>query len=411
MMRLTACCLASLVLGFADAAPRNVHRLRAPAQSTLAIEHVNVVDVETGTVLPDRTVLIVGERVARVGRSREVTLDAHMPREDGRGRYLIPGLWDMHVHLAKADLPALLAAGVTGVRDMGGNFAELRAWRDAIRSGAMPGPRIVAGGPRLVGPPAHDGPADRVLTAPSDATRVVDSLGVLGADFIKVHEGLSRDVYMAIARAARRRGMPFVGHVPSSISPAEASEAGQRSIEHLEFLPDRCLVLFDGRTLTGALAVPAECDGAHLDALFARLAANGTWLDPTVSMFRAYVSPTAYASLLDRFRRLTPQLRRHRLRILAGTDLDSDRMKPGESLHDELELLVQAGYTPIEVLRAATSDAARFLAAHDSLGSVRRGQLADLVMLAANPLHDVRNARRIELVIRGGRVVWRKGGR
>ena len=372
---------------------------------TLAIEHVTVVDVVDGRLSPDQTVLISGRRIQSVSASGEVRVTGGTELLDGRGRYLIPGLWDMHVHVDLADLPILVAFGITGVRDMGGDFREVSSWRSRINRGSLLGPRIVAGGPRLVGPPKTNGAADRVVSNAADGVRAVDSLAALGVDFIKIHEGIPRDAYFAIAHEARARHLDFVGHVPESISPIEASDAGQKSIEHLEFLPDRCLQLFDANVIAGTTPVTTECNAQNIDRLLTQLAANKTWLDPTISMFRVYVSPAAYQAILTGFGKLVPAIRGKRIRILAGTDMSSPRMKPGRSLHDELALLVAAGFTPAEVLRAATSNAAEFVGMSDSVGLVRRGMLADLVLLAGDPLLDIHNTQRIVAVIQNGRVV------
>jgi imidazolonepropionase-like amidohydrolase len=136
-----------------------------------------------------------------------------------------------------------------------------------------------------------------------------------------------------------------------------------------------------------------------------RYAKNGTWLDPTISMFRVYVAPPAYTALFDGFRSLTPLIRERRIPILVGSDLDSHRMRPGEVLHDEMRLLVQSGFEPIEVLRGATSNAARFLGLADSLGSVAPGKLADFVLLDGDPLDDISNAQRIWAVVTNGRLL------
>ena len=169
---------------------------------TLAIEHVNVIDVIGGVLVPDQTVVISGRHITTVAPADQVRAAATTQILDGRGRFVIPGLWDMHVHADSSDLPILVAFGITGVRDMGGDFGEITRWRREVATGSLLGPRIISGGPRLVGPPKTNGPADRVVTSSADAARAVDSLAALGVDFIKVHEGIPRDAYFAIAREA-----------------------------------------------------------------------------------------------------------------------------------------------------------------------------------------------------------------
>jgi imidazolonepropionase-like amidohydrolase len=373
---------------------------------TLVIEHVAVVDVVAGKIQPDQTIVLAGSRIASVSRSRSSPTSSGAI--DGTGKFVIPGLWDMHVHLGKSDLGVLVAYGVTGARDMGGDFEEIRGWQREIEGGSLIGPRLVAAGPALVGSPATNSTSRRLVMTPADATHAVDSLARLGVNFIKVHEGLPRDTYYAIASEAKLKGLSFVGHVPASITPLEASDAGQRSIEHLEFIPDKCLLLFDEKTIAGLQPVPNECDHAHLAALLDHFAANKTWLDPTISMFRAYVSPAAYKALFAGFRAITPLIRQRGIPILVGSDLDNHRMRPGLVLHDEMRLLVESGFEPIEVLRGATSDALSFLGLADSLGTVAPGKIADLVLIDGDPLKDISNTQRISAVIKNGRFLTGK---
>jgi len=212
-----------------------------------------------------------------------------------------------------------------------------------------------------------------------------------------VHEDLSRDAYFAIAAEAKAKGLPFSGHVAAALTPLEVSAAGQRSIEHLEFVPDRCMAIFAGAT-------PSGCSAEGLNALIASLAANGTWLDPTISSFRTF-APQQFPAIQAGFTQLVPLLRAHHIRFLTGTDLGTTGILPGESLHDELALLVAAGYTPAEVLRAATLSPAAFLGLTDSLGTIERGKIPDMVLLEADPLVDIKNARRIAFVFQRGSVV------
>lgn len=208
-------------------------------------------------------------------------------------------------------------------------------------------------------------------------------------DFIKVWEELSRDAFFAIARASRARRLPFAGHVPDSVSPIEASDAGQQSIEHMEFVTPECLPIFEGR------AAPAGCD-ALLETTLRRLAQNGTWLDPTVSSFRNFVGPERFPPLFAAFRRIAPMIRQSGVRILAGTDVGSMKIVPGKSLHDELRLLVDAGWTPLEALRAATTSPREFLGLPPD---------DDDVLLDRDPLADIANTASIAAVIRGGTVI------
>ena len=368
----------------------------------LAIAHVSVVDVVRGAIDSDRTVVISGARILRLGPAGRVRVPAETRVIDGRGKYLIPGLWDMHVHLDSGALAQLVSHGVTGVRDMGGEARKLVALRRGIEAGTITGPRLVIAGPLLAGGAIEPTRSRVVVRTEPEAQRAVDSLVALGVDFIKIHDGLSRSAYFAIAREARARHVPFSGHVPSDVTPTEASDSGQKSIEHLEFIPDACMQRFSSPTVEA----PAGCGADRMDALLGELRRNGTWLDPTISMFRVYVTRAAYDSIFAGFKLLTPALRRSGVRLLIGTDMENSRIKAGESLHDEMELLVLAGFSPLDVLRGTTSNAAAYLGTSDSLGTVAVGQIAELVLIDGDPLVDIRNARRISAVLRQGRVVF-----
>lgn len=229
-------------------------------------------------------------------------------------------------------------------------------------------------------------------------------------DFIKVHDGLARESYLAIAAASKERGIPFVGHVPASMTPAEASDLGQKSIEHFEFVPKSCHVLFESVAGGAPRHLPSGCDPQSLDELLDRFAQNGTWLDPTIQSFR-YWAPTQWSAIFSEFRELVRSIRQNHVSILAGTDsssvLEEKGDLPGTSLHDELALLVDAGFTPSEALRAATLNPASFLGRSDSLGTIDAGKTANLVLLEPNPLQEIHNTKRIAAVILEGRYLDR----
>jgi hypothetical protein len=274
----------------------------------------------------------------------------------------------------------------------------------------------------------------------------VDSLVALGVDFIKVHGQLNREVYFAIAQRARARGIPFAGHVPISVGSANASDSGQKSIEHLLAIPVPCtpaesIALAPRYRVQSALG---RCSSQDLTPLYARFVRNGTWVTPTfVAAYEiaewpnksvpgdtlAHYLPEAVRKFVGEIfpmpdsippgadsvgramfaKRLAQvgTMRRAGVRILAGTDAPLRNSPPGFGLHEELMLLVRGGLPPLEALRSATIEPARFLGMADSLGTIAPGKLADLVLLEANPLVDVRNTRRIALVVANGRVIGR----
>ena len=431
----------ALLASAARAAPRDDQDARP-----VVIAGVTVID---GTGAPPRAnvdVVIDSGRITAIGPAGRVRSPKRARRVDGRGRWLIPGLWDMHTHAlpTSASMLALYVAnGVTGVRDMGTELPLVLDWRRKIAAGMLVGPRIVAAGAILDVPniPLHLG-----VPRAADARRIVDSLAAAGADFIKVHQRLPRETYFAVAQAAKRTGLPLVGHVPSSVTAAEASAAGQRSFEHLLGVPLLCTPeeRASYRATTWQERLLGRCETAGDSAIFRALREQGTWQVPTFVVKRAMVDATdglglrdpavAYAprdvralwadtTMFPRYVRLPDSVRAnvrrlyrkqldlvgamHRagIRVLAGTDAPTPGVVPGWSLHAELEALVETGLTPAEALAAATRGPAEFLGALDSLGTIQVGKRADLVLLEANPLADIRHTRRIAAVIADGRVI------
>jgi imidazolonepropionase-like amidohydrolase len=284
---------------------------------TLAIEHVTVIDATGSAAKPDRTVVVDGGRIVRMSPSKKTAVPRNAVVVDGTGKFLIPGLWDMHVHGA-TDRRApwshllLLANGVVGVRDMFGP-PDARAWRAAQASGPDPSPTIYLASP-IVDGPDPTWPHSIVVADEAQGRAVVDEQQQRGADFIKVYDKLPRGAYFAIADEARKRGIPFEGHVPEAVTAAEASDAGQKSIEHLTRVAVACSrdeadivqemerqeALFrapgatvaekvaSGKRITDQLQRAVDTyDDATAEALFARFVKNGTWQCPTLTLLRA----------------------------------------------------------------------------------------------------------------------------
>jgi imidazolonepropionase-like amidohydrolase len=437
-----------------SASPWNVvHAQNGP----LVIEHVAVIDVIAGRVQPDMTVEIRGRAIATLSASGRVQVHGGATRIDGRGKYLIPGLWDMHVHLtwlpgaAQVALPIMVANGVLGARDMHGLLEPVVALKQALANGSQIGPRLFVAGPAVDGPNSYL-PASRVVRTTDEAREAVRQLRAGGVDFIKVYSSLPRELYFVVASEAKKEGIPFVGHVPYAVTAAEASDAGQRSMEHLtevdvgtsseedQIKAEEAQAMDQRRgSIPDPSRLRATYDSAKAVALFERFRRNQTWQVPTLLVLHqaGRLAPGArpmddslltYMSKAVRefWQSFPPELaarmaalylfhadlvgliNRAGVPMLAGTDCPNPYVYPGFSLHDELGLLVQAGLTPAEALRAATINAARFLGVTDSLGNVAMGKVADLVLLDANPLDDIANTKRIRAVIQGGRLLDRR---
>lgn len=364
----------------------------------IAFTDVTVIDATGAPAQPAMTVVVRDGRIVSIGRTGSVAVPRGSQVVRGRGKYLIPGLWDMHVHLTKDDLAPLVANGVTGVRDMGNALADVDDWRARIAAHVLVGPQIFRVGPILNG--EEYGPAQLAIQTEAEARTAVRVLKKVGVDAIKLHTMLPRDAYFALADEARKLAIPFVGHVPQTVSPAEASNAGQASLEHIQ-------TLFEGQ-------FPPKPDSEP--QLFALFVKNGTVFDPTLVAYRGSteaenVDPQLvrdYPDLLPGrqklftgFVALVGMMNRAGVTLLAGTDLSGFKwIHAGASLHDELALFVDAGLTPMQALQAATRNPARFL--HVEAGTIEVGKRADLVLLDANPLDDIRNTRRIYAVVLDG---------
>jgi hypothetical protein len=423
----------------------------------IAIIHVTLIDVSNGRSRPDMTVIVTGNRISFVGHTRRIPASSTREVIDARGRFLIPGLWDMHDHALSDNryaysFPLLIANGVTGIREMGSNIPldDVNRIRRDVEAHRLLGPRFGAMTYRLL-----DGQGTQFSTAvevtdPDQARELVRTYRSKGADFMKPYNLLRRDVYLALVNEAGKQRIPVAGHVPFSMTAREVSDLGQRSIEH-----NFDVLISASRnedSLRGKLreqpqlwpVIEAEAaasyDQTKAKTLFARLARNGTWSCPTIAFYRypsvirddsavrvdstmKYVPQTTrdqwhatferVAKLFQlpgpgelRYRmrsRIVGEMRRAGVRILAGTDAGAMYAVHGFSLHDELEAMVAAGLSPLDALRAATINPAKFLGRERDLGTIDKGKLADLVLLDANPLDRITNTRKISAVIADGR--------
>ena len=449
---------------------------------TVAMRGVTVVDVIDGSLHAEQTVIVAGNRIVAVGPANKVSIPGGADLID-EGGFLIPGLWDMHVHsvanvawdmpvrsVTNTDwhFPLFLSYGVTGIRNMNDATADptlelTRSVRRRLAEGKLRGPRLVANGPAIDGdPPLTSNPV--VVRTPEQARAAVDKLADHGADFIKVYENLSREAYFAIMDQARRRGIPVDGHIPFRVLPKEAADAGQRTFEHVLAMALGCStkaeaereefarVLSDSSRSAVIEQTPLELfrherrlydtrDPSVCAETIEAYRRNGVAEDPTLAGYHHVVNAKQILSDTTSMRFVPTVIRRNwenrmdsemgriiqsilrpivplqsenvrllndaGVLLLAGTDVGIPTLVPGISLHEELVLLVEAGLTPLQALRAATLNAARVLGLADTLGTIESGKLADLVLLEANPLADISNTQRIRAVVADGRLYRR----
>jgi hypothetical protein len=370
---------------------------------------------------------------------------------DGRGKFLIPGLWNMHVHLGayaegKQALSVYMAEGITGLRDMASPLEDILRLRQDVNRGKILGPHLVVAGPIIQGPLPFQMP---LFISVKDATagrQTVDMLRNRGVDFIKVQDAIPHDIYVAVAQEAKRDNISLVGHIPPTLLPEEASDLGQHSIEHLggqfwgvligastresELHAEEVrmyrdsLAAVEHRQSPPTLhmrapftrAIVENYDPQKAAALVARFRENHTWQCPTlVVLHTLWTSGGAKYTpedmrwadrLLAKDTELVRMMARAGVGLLAGTDLPPNA-KNG-TIHDELAYLVDAGLTPMQALQTATRNPAEFLGTLENLGTIELGKIADLVLLNANPLDDIHNTRRIFAVVVQGHVVSRQ---
>jgi imidazolonepropionase-like amidohydrolase len=434
-----------------------VPALAHASDPSLVLNHVAIVDVTGKPLQQDMSVTIQGRRIVKISPASKSTPQGDRVI-DASGKYLIPGLWDMHVHTVFGDwlprdenviLPLFVANGVTGVRDMGGDLEVLKVWRAQIDAGKLLGPRMVIAGPMLDGPVPRF-PSSAPIKNAADGRKTVDDLKQDGVDFIKIQSLIPRDGYFAAADEAKKLGIPFVGHVPDAVRASEASEAGQKSIEHFTGVFEGCSPLEDQfmKGPKGPGKFVATYDDARATSLIAKFAKNQTWQVPTLVWEHGQwlidesdfshdpltrYAPAAWkdrtwpmftkdilkdmdtdpAPVRERFTQMeleiTKKMQKAGVPFLAGTDTAAGvHVFPGFSLHEELIFFVKAGFTPLEALQTATLNPAKFFGKQADFGSVESGKIADLVLLDANPLDDIHNTQKIQAVVLAGRFFSRK---
>lgn len=423
--------------------------LPQPSSTAIAIRDVTVIPMTGASPSPHQTVVVRGGRIAEIGPAADVRPPVGATIVDGAGKYLIPGLFEMHAHMSKSRASALglyVVHGVTTLRDQGSEHAEVLRWRREIRERRRVGPRMLIAGPYLeslrnIERMRRDPPEERVepferaripIGSPADARRVIDSLARLELDHFKIRTVQDGETYRALGEAADAHGKRLVGHVVSP-SPADFLAAGQDGMDH---------------------GFPISIDSLSLEdrmAFWRQLAARDVGVVPTIvtvtesvfrpqEYFRALVTDTTGAvhplrpylsafMILDwreQVEEVTPERRAYfdrywptglkhlremraaGVRLMAGSDVAVLNVFPGASLHEELRLFVDSlGMGPMEALASATRRPAEWLGLADSVGTIERGKVADLVLLDADPLANITNTRRISAVLLRGELFRR----
>lgn len=453
--------LALCAIAFAAGGARAAGRAAEPVD--LLIRHANLVDVIAGQVRADRLIAVRGERIVAVAPDAQAGRYAAQRSIDAKGKYAIPGLWDMHVHFGGGDklieenknlLPLYVAHGIAAVRDAAGDLSpSVFEWRDAVAAGRLEGPTIFTSGPKLEGYKSI-WPGDIEVGSHEEISKALDQLQGWKVDFVKITDNaLSPELFLDALKQARARGLRVSAHLPFVLPVDEVSAAGLSSIEHIEYAykagssqeAEIGAMVRRGEidSREGWNRIASTFDRKTALAAYRRLARRGTAVTPTLNgsfvttyldrddhkndAYLQYIGPglqatyawrveraakddaAAIARRHERYQRnasILPLLQQSGVNILAGTDagfLNSFNY-PGIGLHDEMQRFVDNGLTPLQTLRAATINGARFLGRDKEHGSLEPGKAADIVLLDADPLRDIAATRRIDTFVLRGEV-------
>ena len=442
------------------------------SEQSIIFENVNIIDAVEG-LRANQTVIIKGNKIAIIKNAKKIRNPSNSLIIDGAGKYLIPGLWDAHVHLSyNRDIedvmfPLFIVNGITSIRDTGGHMDLLK--RLVKKSKELNGisPRVFIAGPLIDGVPSvYDGSSRGMpnlaigAATVEDVIRIVDSLSEEGVNQIKAYEMLSPEVFEALLKRAKEKGLLVTGHVPLSMDVVEASNLGLRGMEHMRNLEMACSANYDSLLIDRKRMISegADLSGSRLrsmlhsaqrqhsvesmdeqrrDYVLSQLAKNNTWQIPTLTIATSGANRVyARESWRNNFRYLPEPVRSQwtnnterssegsaslsskkfgswaynmvksisdaGIKIMAGTDSPIAYLTPGFSLHEELRLLVHSGLSPMQALEAATIRPAQFFSLDKKMGRIKKGMLADLLLLDANPLDDITNTQKILGVMKNG---------
>lgn len=416
------------------------------------ITNVNIVNVKTGKILKNKSIAIDNNRITAIYDKEIISSDSTIVI-NGSGKYLIPGLWDMHAHYkwSHVDMdPLLIANGITGIREMWGNMPIMADIPKKSQIEKSLSPDIYTSGDLIDGnPPSFPGfTGTIVVTTPDEAVEAVDKQIEGNVDFIKVYSSLSEECFMAISKEAKKKNIPFAGHIPNRVSIYKAIDAGMASSEHLYGFLYACSSETNNRISPVGKSnevILSTFSEERFDSLCYVLAKSNMWLCPTLTVNRSlgYLNDTTFTNDtrmaylpgylidiwnqkikgfnkidLDNFVKsakarylfeldLIGKMNKKGVKLLAGTDFPNPFCFPGFSLHDELSLMVKGGMSALDALRTATLNAAIFMNKENDFGTVEVGKLASLVLLNKNPLENIENTSSIETVILRGRVIDR----
>lgn len=423
--------------------------MKPVSKTSKSITHVTIVDVETGCLIKDRTILIEDDRIKRICDDAEPSIPEGSLRIDGHGLYLMPGLVDAHIHFFDPPTfgPMMVAYGVTLVRDMGNPSDQALTLQRKLQEGEILGPEMITTGSILDGFPPFIPPISISCKTPEEGREAVRKQAALKVDQIKVYSRLEKEVFLAITDEAQRFGVKVVGHVPESVYIEEAAARGQRSCEHLFGFGNMIAKLLGepvqlksggmGSDVPHFMRLP-EVDQEELRKSLNRIRYHGMAVCPTLVVFKhgthlkdtlagkhpmsEYISPTirgiwttiwgssqqdidtsALEKLWRSMQAFVKILHCTGVTLMLGTDLLFPGVVPGYSVHEEMALWQEAGILPIDVLRGATIVPAKFLGLAHRLGTIAEGKTASMVLVRDNPLEDVRNASNIAGVFLRGR--------
>lgn len=431
----------------------------------LVIHNVDIINLEKGEILNEQSVFINADTIHSIVRTKDLLTSAAKTQIDGTGKYLMPGLWDNHVHFRGGDslieenkkfLNLYLANGITTVRDAGGDLTtSVMQWQEDMKNGVLNGPTIYTSGPKIDGPGATWAGSLEVSTF-EDIERALDSLQSLEVDFVKIYDSkISAENYLQTIKKAEKRGIITSGHMPYSVTLEETTAAGIDAIEHLYYILKGCSL--EEAAITEAVKTGKMGFWSSLDRViktysettatktFSSLTERDVYVVPTLHIGKTlsyldehdrtgdtnlnYIGPgikktyegrinsalnaspefVATRKKLDStFIFLTGQLHKNKVGILAGSDCGAynSYIYPGISLHNELEALVGAGLSPLEALRTSSQNGAKFL--KKTVPTIQSGARADLIIINTNPLQDVKSTQDIYEVIKAGKTFNRK---